>query len=259
MKKWESIGDSLPAAALIILLIALWEITVRTANIPEYILPAPSLIGQSLLAGAPLLMTHTRTTLTAVAVGLLLAVLISAIVAVAMNRWRWVKQALYPLLVVTQAVPIIALAPLFLIWFGWGMAPKILVVTLVCFFPMAVSLVEGLDRVDPEALQLMRVMKAGPWMTFKSVQLPAVLPFFFSGLKISATYSVMGAIIGEWLGTRAGLGLYMIRSMHSFKTGSLFAAIIIVILLSLGLFKLTELLAWLTMPWNRAGTKPYEE
>lgn len=259
MKRWENIKRNLPAAILLILIAVLWELAGRWAKIPDYILPTPTMIGQSLLAGAPLLLAHTRTTLTAVALGLLLAVFTAVAVAVSMNRWRWIKQALYPILVITQAVPIIALAPLFLIWFGWGITPKILVVTLVCFFPLAVSLVDGLERVDLEAVQLMRVMQAGPWMIFKSVQLPTVLPFFFSGLKISATYSVMGAVIGEWLGARAGLGLYMTRSMHSFKTGNVFAAIIIVVLLSLILFKLTELLAWLTMPWNRVSSNQYEE
>ncbi len=129
--------------------------------------------------------------------------------------------------------------------------PKIAVVALVCFFPLAVNMVEGLEQVNPEALELMQVMQAGAWFTFKQVRLPSVLPHFFSGLKISATYSVMGAVIGEWLGGSTGLGVYMTRMMHSYKTGHLFAAVIIVVLLSLVLFKISELLAWIAMPWSR--------
>ncbi len=166
-------------------------------------------------------MEHTSATLYAVTIGLLLAVAVAMLLALAMNRWTPVRNAVYPLLVISQAIPIFALAPLILIWLGVGLKPKIAVVTLVCFFPLAVNIAEGLEQVNPEALELMRVMQSRPWFTFKSVLLPSVLPHFFSGLKISATYSVMGAIIGEWLGGSIGLGVYMTRMMHSFKTGHL--------------------------------------
>lgn len=259
MKKWANTGRSLPALALLLLLIIAWEAACRIADIREYILPPPSTIGRALIAGMPLLFAHARATLSAVAAGLALAVLTALALAVSMNRWAWLKQALYPPLVISQTIPIIALAPLFLIWFGWGLLPKIAVVALVCFFPLAVNLVEGLEQVDPEAVDLLRVMQASPSMIFRSVKLPSVLPYFFSGLKISVTYSVMGAVIGEWLGARAGLGVFMIRSMHSFRTGNLFAAILVVVIISLVLFKLTELAAWVAMPWDRAKTNDHKE
>jgi len=154
-------------------------------------------------------------------------------------------------LVISQAIPIFALAPIMLIWFGVGLLPKILIVGLVCFFPLAVNLVEGFGQVDPEAIDLMQTMQANRWMIMHSVQLPSALPYFFTGLKIAATYSVLGAVIGEWLGARAGLGIYMLRAMNSFRTSDVFASIFVVVVLSLALFKLVEACGWLAMPWKR--------
>ena len=251
MKKWGNNRERLPALLLSAALIAFWELICRKFELPEFILPAPSRIVQALVGNFPLLMRHTSVTLFAVLAGLLLAVIVAVALAAAMDRWRLLKTALYPLLVVSQAIPIFALAPLVLIWLGVDLKPKIAVVALVCFFPLAVNMVEGLEQVDPAALELMEVMQARPWFIFKQVRLPSVLPHFFAGLKISATYSVMGAIIGEWLGGSAGLGVYMTRMMHSYKAGHLFAAVIIAVLLSLALFNISELLAWIVMPWSR--------
>lgn len=251
MKIGDNARHHLPPFLILALLIASWEIICRIFALPDFILPAPSSIARALAESFTLLMEHTSATLYAVTIGLLLAIAVAMLLALAMNRWTPVRNAVYPLLVISQAIPIFALAPLILIWLGVGLKPKIAVVTLVCFFPLAVNIAEGLEQVNPEALELMRVMQSRPWFTFKSVLLPSVLPHFFSGLKISATYSVMGAIIGEWLGGSIGLGVYMTRMMHSFKTGHLFAAVIIAVLLSLILFKITDMLAWLVMPWSR--------
>lgn len=242
----------LTAVWSIFALLALWELACRAFDIPEFWLPAPSRIVKALAGNFPLLIRHTTGTVYAVAAGLALAMVVAVSLAIVMDRWPLARKTLYPPLVISQAVPIFALAPIILIWLGVDLKPKIAVVALVCFFPLAINLVEGLGQVDPEALELMQVMQAGPWFTFRSVQLPSVMPYFFSGLKISATYSVMGAIIGEWLGGSVGLGVYMTRSMYSFKTSHMFAAIFIVVALSLALFKLAELLAWISMPWNRA-------
>ncbi len=258
MKKWASIKSNLPAAVFLGLIVILWELISRAAAVPAYILPAPTEIAAALGDNFLLLIAHTRVTLAAVLSGLALAVLTACILAVAMDRWKPLKQALYPVLVISQSIPIFALAPLMLIWFGVGLLPKILIVTLVCFFPLAVNLVEGLSQVDPEAIDLMQTMKANRWMIMSSVQLPFAMPFFFSGLKIAATYSVLGAIIGEWLGARAGLGIYMLRAMNSFRTSHLFASVIVVILLSLALFKLVELAGWASMPWQRQSKDQME-
>lgn len=259
MKKWANIKDSLPAPLFIIFLIALWEIITAALAVPAYILPPPSAIAAALNENIFLLVEHSRITMAAVLSGLLLAVIVALLIALAMDRWQLLKRAFYPILVMSQAVPIFALAPLLLIWFGAGLLPKVLIVALVCFFPLAVNLVEGFSRVDPEAVDLMKTMQADRWLIMRSVQFPSAMPYFFTGLKIAATYSVMGAIIGEWLAARAGLGIYMLRAMHSFRTSHLFAAIIVVIFLSLALFKLVDLGGWLAMPWQRKTTENLKE
>ncbi len=258
-KKWASIKANLPAAVLLAVLVLFWELVSRTAGIAEYILPAPSAIAVSLADNYSLLLEHAGVTLSAVLSGLALAVVVALLLATAMDRWATLKQAVYPVLVISQAIPIFALAPLMLIWFGVGLLPKVLIVALVCFFPLAVNLVEGFDQVDREAVELMQTMHADRWMIMRSVQLPSALPYFFSGLKIAATYSVLGAIIGEWLGARAGLGIYMLRAMNSFRTSDLFASIIVVIILSLAFFKLVEVSGWLVMPWRRKTHKISED
>jgi putative hydroxymethylpyrimidine transport system permease protein len=251
MKKWVNIRDKLPAYVFIAVLIAAWELLIRIVGVPAYILPAPTVIFLALVENHALLLAHTRVNLTAVSGGLILAILVALTLALAMDRWKLFKKALYPVLVISQAVPIFALAPLILIWFGAGLLPKVLIVALVCFFPLAVNLVEGFSQVDQETVDLMHTMQANRWMIIQSVQMPFAMPYFFSGLKIAATYSVLGAVIGEWLAARAGLGIYMLRAMHSFRTSHLFAAIIVVVILSLALFKLVELTGWLAMPWQR--------
>jgi ABC-type nitrate/sulfonate/bicarbonate transport system permease component len=142
-----------------------------------------------------------------------------------------------------------AVAPLFIIWFGYGILPKIMVVALVCFFPITVSLVEGMEAADRDMIKLLEAMGASPWQVFKMVSFPGALPSFFSGLKISAAYSIMGAVIGEWLGASKGLGVYMTRSMKSFLTDRVFASIVVISILSLFLFGIIVLIARLLMPW----------
>lgn len=258
MKKLKSIKSNLPAAGFLLFLVVLWELFCRVTDIPSYILPAPSEIALTLGDNFLLLLFHARVTLMAVISGLAIAILVAFVVAVAMDRWKPLKQILYPVLVISQAVPIFALAPLMLIWFGVGLMPKVLIVALVCFFPLAVNLVEGFSQVDPEAIDLMQTMQANRWMIMSSIQIPFAMPYFFSGLKIAATYSVLGAIIGEWLAARAGLGIFMLRAMNSFRTSHLFASIVIVILLSLTLFKLSEAASWIAMPWQRQSKDQVE-
>lgn len=246
-----NISRSLPALVVLVALLLLWEAVVRLTAVPAYILPAPTAILSALIENRSLLLMHTGVTCKAVAGGLSLALAAALFIALLIDRSHLIRQAFYPLLVISQAVPIFALAPLILIWFGAGLLPKVMIVALVCFFPLVINLAEGLSQVDPEALDLMQTMKANRWLTLTSLQIPATLPYFFSGLKIAVTYSVMGAIIGEWLAARAGLGIYMLRSMHSFQTSNLFAAILVVVLLSLSLFKLVELAGHLAMPWQK--------
>ncbi len=254
----EKFKNIIPSLILVGMVIGIWEIVSALSEIPGYILPAPSAIVCSLVNNIRLLLYHSSYTFAAVLPGLGLAMIISPLLALLMDRFTFLKKALYPLLVVSQAVPIFAVAPLILIWFGVGLLPKVLIVALVCFFPLTINLVEGFNQVDPEAIELMQTMRANRLLITRSVHLPSTLPYFFSGLKIAATYSVLGAIIGEWLAARAGLGIFMLRAMHSFRTADLFAAIIVVVVLSLTLFKLVELAGKLAMPWQRANNEHTE-
>lgn len=258
MKRLENTESSWPSLIFLLLLIFFWEAVARISAVPEYILPLPSSIGQALLKNYPLLLTHSKSTLYAALLGLTCAVLIALSLGLLMHKFKILKTIFYPLLVASQTIPIIALAPIIMIWFGLGLLPKILIVALVCFFPLVINIVEGLANVDQDLMELMQVMGASPWDTFKNIQLPSIVPYFFSGLKIAATYSILGAVMGEWLGGNSGLGVYMVRTMHTFSTSNLFAAILIVVLLSFGLFKLVEIIESFFTPWKKVKTMQRE-
>jgi len=245
MKKFQNIADKW----LLFLLILLWQATVSLGLVKPYILPSPAAIVTELFSSFKVLVYHAAITFMEGIVGLLAATLIAFITALLMDRYAGVKKALYPLLVISQTVPIIIIAPLIAMWFGFGIAPKIFVVVLVCFFPVTISLTDGLSEVDPELIDLLRSMGARPYAIYTKVKLPYTLSNFYSGLKIAATYSIMGAVIGEWLGGKAGLGVYMLRARNSFALEKVFASILIIVLLSIGIFGLIKWIQKRTMPW----------
>ena len=194
---------------------------------------------------------HTGVTFFEGMTGLLVAVFLSLIMAVVMDQFPVVKKAIYPVLVISQTVPIIVIAPLLAMWFGFGIAPKIFVVVLVCFFPITVNLIEGLQSVDGELINLVRSMGATKSQIFAKIKFPSALPYFFSGLKIAATYSIMGAVIGEWLGGKAGLGVYMLRARHAFALDLVFASILVIVVLSIVLFYGIAGMQRALMPWEK--------
>lgn len=231
-------------------LTGVWELTVHMRWIDAYTLPAPSRVLKTLAAELPTLQGHIWITLQEAAAGFLGAIAFSILLALLMDFVPVVKRGLYPILVLSQTVPIIVLAPLFGMWFGFGMTPKVVIVMLVCFFPIIVSLLDGLEAADPDELHLMEGMGAGQLQQFRWVKFPGALVNLFSGIRIAATYSIMGAVIGEWLGGTGGLGVYMLRVRHSFALDKMFAAILIVVLLSIGVFKGIDLLQKWLMPWT---------
>lgn len=234
---------------VLLLLVMLWEYAVRILHIDKFILPAPSRILEALINSSALLIEHSSFTGKEALLGFLLAVFLGMFLATVMSLIDIVKETIYPLVIVSQTVPIIALSPLLIIWFGYGILPKVMVVTLVCFFPITVSFFEGLAKVDADTVKVLEAMGANKLQVFRKVQFPAALPALFSGLKISAAYSVMGAVIGEWLGASKGLGIFLTRSMHSFQTEQVFAAIIVISVLSLIFFGIVEITGRLCMPW----------
>jgi ABC-type nitrate/sulfonate/bicarbonate transport system permease component len=230
--------------------VAIWQLTTGGGLISAWMLPAPGQVVTALIGSWELLVLHAIQTLWEAVAGFGLAIIVAILLAVLMILLPRVKEGLFPILVISQTIPIIAIYPLLIVWFGYGITPKILVVALVCFFPVVVNLMDGYEGADQDLAQWMQVMGASKWQVLWKLRMPAALPNFFSGLKVAATYSIMGAVIGEWMGASKGLGVFMTRSANSFMLDRVFAAILVITVLSIGLFGLIEVLARLMMPWH---------
>ena len=221
-----------PTSSLIIF-VGIWEILGRLLKVPAYILPVPTQIFQSLITEFNVLLTHSLVTLTEALIGLVLAAILALVIGIAMDACQPVKWAIYPHLVISQTIPILVLGPIFSIWFGFGMTPKILMVVLMCFFPISVAFTDGLKNVNQKKITLLKTYGASTRQIYQRVKIPEAFPAFLSGLKISATYCIGGAIVGEWLSASAGLGYYMIRAKNGYLLDNVFASIIMIMTLSL--------------------------
>jgi len=231
--------DWLPVAfSLAILLI--WHVAVTLHDVPEFILPSPVKVIEELIGSWELLLEHTLVTITEAFLGLFASIVLGTALGLAMGYFETFRRMVYPLFVMTQTVPLFVLAPLFILWFGFGILPKIVVVFMVCFFPIAVTFAQGLTQSDGGMDDLLTVMGATRWKIFRISRIPQALPYLFSGLKIAATYGIVGAVLAEWVGAQKGLGVFMTRAMKSFRTGVLFADVLIIVLLSLILYKTVE-------------------
>jgi putative hydroxymethylpyrimidine transport system permease protein len=214
-----------------------WEAFCRMLAIPPFILPPPSAVLITLWElRETLLGLHLWATLREVLIGLSISIVFGSLLAFAMNRSRVVERIVYPYIVISQTIPIIALSPVFILWFGYDLTGKIAVTILFTFFPIVVTTYDGLRATDKEMISLLQTMGANSWQIFTKLQLPASLPSFFSGLKVAATYSVSGATIGEWLGASAGLGYFGRRASGNFQAPALFASVLILSLLGMLLF-----------------------
>jgi len=243
-----------PAArwtASLVLFVLLWQGVVSVFRVPGYLLPAPAATLGAIASDAPLLGRHAAATIVESLAGLGIALGLGVAVALIMHRSAIVRDLVYPHLVLSQAVPLIAIAPMILIWFGLGSLSKILVVAFVCFFPLTVNTYEGFRTVDPTYAELLDTLGASWLDRYRHLYVPATLPGILAGAKIAATYSVLGAIVGEWLGGSHGLGVYMTRAQQSFRTDRLFGAILIVMLLSFALFKAVDGIGLVLTPWIR--------
>ena len=240
-----------PALVLLAGIIAVWEFVCLMELVPAYMLPAPTDILLALVKDLPELGTHTYVTLAEAACGLAAGVALGFVCAVGMDAFRWLYRALYPILVITQTIPTVAIAPLLVLWFGYEMAPKIILIVLVTFFPMAVGLLEGFRSVDPDSVALLRSMGASRYQIFRYIKCPAALPQFFAGLRIAAAYSVVGAVISEWLGGFQGLGVYMTRVRKAYAFDKMFAVILLISVISLLLMALVDMLQKKCMPYAR--------
>lgn len=240
-----------PMASTLILL-AIWELACDLGLVPSFLLPSPLAIARALAADIPLIAQHSLTTLAEAALGLGIGAAVGAAFALLMDHFEVFYLAFEPLMTISQTIPTIAIAPLLVLWFGYGLAPKVVLIVVTTFFPVAISLVSGLRSVDPDVLDLMRTMGASRWQIFRYVKLPAAADQLCSGLRISATYAIVGAVIAEWLGGEAGLGVYMTRVRKSFSYDKMFASIFVISALSVGLMRLVDLIERVGMPWKKA-------
>ena len=237
------------AAASIAGLVGLWELVVRANDIPHWKLPAPSGVGEELWESRGLLLRHTWVTLKEVLVGFAIALASGTLLAALISQWRTLERVIYPGVIASQTIPIIVIAPLLLIWVGYGMQHKVIVVALISFFPIVVNTVDGLRSTDPDMINLLRTLGAKRWQVFVKAQAPAAMPFLFSGIKIGVTVSVIGAVIGEWVGSSEGLGYLAIRSQSQFLTERVYAASVLLCLMGILLFLIVGALERLMLPW----------
>lgn len=238
-----------PPALLIAALLLAWEAYVAVSGISPLVLPSPSRIVGALIDFRELAWTHTVPTVIETLVGFGVSIAAAIAFAIAMDQVPAVRRAVYPLLVGSQTIPIIAIAPLIVIWFGFGLLPKVLVVVLVTFFPITVALLDGFATPSRDATDLMRTLGASERQVFTKLRWPAALPSFFTGLRIAATYAVVGAIFGEYVGAFQGLGIWMQISRNAFRADLVFVAILIATLLAIALFVAVGRLERLLIPW----------
>ncbi|MBW4829442.1 MAG: ABC transporter permease [Clostridiaceae bacterium] len=232
MKKSTNIDKLYPVLS-IITIIFLWQIIVDLNNIPKYILPSPKDIALALKDDFNLIMTHTKVTLYESFVGFIFSIILAFLLAILMDSFTIIKKSFYPLLVISQTIPTIAIAPIFIIWFGFGTLPKIIMVIMACFFPIVISLVDGLEKIDNDYLRLFKTMNASKLQTFYHLKLPYAIVHLLSGIKIAATYMIMTAVVSEWLGGEGGIGVYMVRAKNAYALDKVFASILVIMVVSI--------------------------
>ena len=243
-------SSKLPAFIAIGLLLIVWQLASVSGLVPKYMLPSPVDVVQVFVKDWPALLSNLTVTLQEAFYGLILGVTIGFVFAVAMDSCELLYKAFYPILVITQTIPTVAIAPLLVLWFGYEMTPKIILIVLVTFFPITVGLLDGFRSVDRDAVGLLRSMGASKFQIFRYIKVPSAMPQFFSGLRIAAAYSVVGAVISEWLGGFSGLGVYMTRVKKAFAFDKMFAVIFLISAVSLLLMALVDLAEKKCMPYR---------
>jgi ABC-type nitrate/sulfonate/bicarbonate transport system permease component len=242
--------SALPPLVVLVALFAAWEIYVSASDINVVTLPAPSRILDAAYTNRALLWDHSLVTLKETVIGLIVSIAFGVVLALLIDAFAPARRALYPLLVGSQTIPVVVIAPLMILWFGFELTPKIIVVTLYTFFPITVAFASGLAATSPEALVLMRTLGAGRLKTLLVLKVPQALPYLFTGLRIAVTYAMVGAVFAEWSGAREGLGIYVLLMKNSFRTDMVFAAVFLIALLSLALFVLVGVIERMVVRWR---------
>lgn len=240
-----------PPLAVVILFVLLWEAIVRTGWIAPYLLPSPAAVLEGFVNDWRLVWDHTLSTLRIAVIGYAAGCAVGLIVAFALHLIPILRTAFAPLIILSQNIPIVVLAPLLVVWFGFGLAPKIILLTMVCFFPVAIATLGGLSRADRNMVGYMRMAGASRWQMFAKLELPWSLPAMFSGLKVASAYSILGAVVGEWSGAQKGLGIYLNLMQAGYRVDRMFVAIAVIALLSLAMFAAVALLERVLIRWQR--------
>lgn len=227
---------------LVLLILLAWQLVVVLGILPDYLLPSPTQILQALVDDAMLLASHAKYTLATAFLGTAIGLILSFVLSILMDLSKKFQQSIYPILLLNQTIPTIAIAPLLVIWLGYGITPKVVLVVLSVFFPMTIALLDGYRSVDQEQLNLFRTMNASRVDVYRLLKIPASLGYFFTGLKVALSYALISAVVAEWLGGYHGLGVYMTRVRKSYELDNMFAVIFLISFLTLALISLVKLL-----------------
>ena len=251
MKKFQNITDKIAPSIIIAVLLMIWQILSMVNIIPKFMLPSPFEVVKAFVSDFPLLMKHTEVTLVEAFLGLGLGIILGFVVAVIMDRFEYAYKMIYPVLVITQTIPTVAIAPLLVLWMGYGILPKIMLILLTSFFPITIGLLDGFRSVDRDMLNLLKTMGATSFQNFIHLKLPSSLGYFFAGLRISVSYSIIGAVVAEWLGGYDGLGVYMTRVRKSYSFDKMFAVIFLISGISLLLMYFVKKIQRWCMTWEK--------
>lgn len=239
-------------------LVMIWQAIVLVTGVPAYILPGPVSVAEAALSHAGPLSEHAMTTLLEIIAGLLIGTLLGALNALVMIASRSVKRWLLPVLVISQAIPVFALAPLLVLWLGYGMSSKIAMAVLIIFFPVTAAFYDGMRSTEPEWLELAQVMNAKPMAIIRQIRIPAALPAFASGLRVATAVAPIGAVVGEWVGSSRGLGFYMLHANARMQIDIMFAALSLLCIVSLTLYFLVDRTMIKIVFWQKEGNKKEE-
>jgi NitT/TauT family transport system permease protein len=253
--RWAAPESWLPTLALALLVVALWEAAIRFFHVSSFIVPAPSAIVTAMIHDARPLAAAAVVTAKEILVGFVAAAVVGIVLALIIARFRLFGRALYPLVVLFQNVPKVALAPIFILWFGYDLTPKVGLIVVIAFFPVTLSILTGIEAVEPSLIALMHSVGARPNEILARIQIPHALPNLMAGLKIAATFSVIGAIVGEFAGASAGLGYIIQFASTQLDTALVFAALVVVSIVGVGFYYLVEYLEKLIVPWAPKFTR----
>jgi ABC-type nitrate/sulfonate/bicarbonate transport system permease component len=236
---------------LLLLVVLAWQGVASLHGVDDLTLASPVETWHALKTDRSLLFDEAGVTAVEVLLGLSISIVLGMVLAIAMHLVRPLRDAAYPLLLASQAIPLIVLAPLFVLAFGYGIGPKLAIVALICFFPIVVNVLDGLRSTDADLLKLMRSLGASRWARLWKAELPASLPFLFSGMRIAATVSVIGAVFGEWAGADRGLGRLVLLANNQLQTARVYAGVVLLTVMAIALFAIVSLVERLAIPWRR--------